>query len=240
MKSSTLFITSAVIVILIGLIAFNFSLKASFLNGDYKNPFYGLEFTSVRDIKEVELGSANRIVIRLQQGKTEGLWMRDRVKNKVIWSRTGNIISIDLNKEAKESGFRIWDNELVLVTSAIYKVTSRSYFINAEEEKNGHIMGRTDLIGFQQDSIHLDLGKFTAANLDHIKATKLHALIGEKNQEASLYLTPDNSFDNVVFDIPGKGMLYLSDPNIVKTHYIISELATVSLNGKPLKAIDRH
>jgi hypothetical protein len=240
MKTSTLFITSAVIVILIGLVACNFSLKASFLNGDYKNPFYGLEFISVTNIKEVELGSANRIVIGIQQGKAEGIWMRDRVKNKVTWSRKGNTIKIDLTDEAKESGFRIWDNDLVLVASNVNKFTSRPYFGNAAEEKSGRISGRTDINGFQQDSIRLDLGKFTSATLDRMKVTKLDALIGDKDQGASLSLAQENSFDAAVFHIPGKGILYLSDPKIVKTNYNITELATVSLNGKVLQAIDKN
>lgn len=37
MKTSTMFILAAVVATFIGLTAYNFSLKASFLKGDYKN-----------------------------------------------------------------------------------------------------------------------------------------------------------------------------------------------------------
>lgn len=238
MKTSTMFIIAAVVATFIGLTAYNFSLKASFLNGDYKNPFYGFTFTSVKDVNEVELQSANRITIRIQQGKTSGLWLKDRLKGNVVWTKNRNTIKIDLTKEAKDNGFQIWDNELILIMPDAVKFTTRAYIRDKEEEKRAHISGNINISGFQQDSILLDLGKFTSTFLDKLKVGKLNAVIGNKDQgNASLVLSSANQINTAAFEIPGSGSLDLMDPNITKTHYTISDQATVSLNGKALQAI---
>lgn len=238
MKTSTMFIIAAVVATFIGLTAYNFSLKASFLKGDYKNPYYGLTFNQVQDVNRVELLSANRITIRIQQGKTAGLWLRDRLKGNLVWTKNGNTIKIDLTKEAKDNGFQIWDNELILVMPNTVKLTSRAYHKDKEEEKRANISGSINISGFQQDSMQLDLGRYTRTFLDKLKVNKLNALIGNKEQgNASLVLSSANQINTAAFDIPGSGSLDLMDPNITKTHYTISDQATVSLNGKALQAI---
>nr|WP_068890904.1 hypothetical protein [Pedobacter panaciterrae] len=238
MKTSTMFILAAVVATFIGLTAYNFSLKASFLKGDYKNPFNGLAFTSVKDVNEIDLQSANRITIRIQQGKTAGLWLRSRLKGNLVWTKNGNALKIDLTKEAKDNGFQIWDNELILVMPNAVKLTSRAYIKDKEEEKRARISGNINISGFEQDGMQLDLGKYTSAFLDKLKVGKLNALIGNKDKgDASLVLSSANQISTATFEIPGSGSLDLMDPNITKTHYTISDQATVSLNGKALQAI---
>lgn len=238
MKTSTMFIIAAVVATFIGLTAYNFSLKASFLKGDYKNPYYGLTFNAVKDVNEVELQSANRMTIRIEKGKTPGLWLRDRLKGNLVWTKNGNTIKIDLTKTAKDDGFQIWDNELILIMPSTVKLTSRAYHKDKEEEKRPNSSGRINISGFQQDAMELDLGKYTNAFLDKLKVGKLNAMIGNKDKgNASLVITSANQIGTAAFDIPGEGSLDLMDPNITKTQYSISDKATVSLNGKALQAI---
>jgi len=238
MKTSTMFIVAAVVATFIGLTAYNFTLKASFLKGDYKNPFNGLTFNSVKDVNEVELQSANRITIRIQQGKTTGLWLRDRLKGNLVWTKDGNTLKINLTKAAKDGGFQIWDNELILIIPTATKLTSRAYHKDKEEEKRANISGGINISGFEQEAMQLDLGKYTSAFLDKIKVDKLNAQIGNKDQgRASLVISSANQITTADFNIPGEGSLDLMDPNITKTHYTLSDKATVSLNGRALQAI---
>jgi len=233
-----MFIVAAVVATFIGLTAYNFSLKASFLKGDYKNPFNGLTFSSVKDVSEVELQSANRMTIRIQQGKAAGLWLRDRLKGNLVWTKDGNTLKIDLTKSAKDGGFQIWDNELILIIPSTVKLTSRAYHKDKEEEKRPNTSGSINISGFKQEAMQLDLGKYTRVFLDKIKVDKLNALIGNKDQGgASLVISSANQINTADFNIPGEGSLDLMDPNITKTHYTLSDKATVSLNGRALQAI---
>jgi hypothetical protein len=56
---------------MISLTAYNFTLRASYLNGDYKNPYYGLAFNPVKKISNLHVGSATIFNSALFRGKNK-------------------------------------------------------------------------------------------------------------------------------------------------------------------------
>jgi len=239
MRTSTILIITAVIITLICLAAYNFNLKASFLSGDYKNPFYGLEYNTVKNINTLHVESANKIAIAVQPGKTEGLWVRDRVKGKLVWTKEGNALKIDLTKEAKESDFQVNSGEIILITPNIYKVVAHPY-IEKENHGGRNYQGYIGISGFSQDSLALDLGSAMYVNLDKMQLLTLNAVIGDqKNGNTNLVLSSANEIRSAIFNIPGESKLDLQSPSIVKTSYILSNKATVSLNGKALQPLNQ-
>ncbi|PTS95501.1 hypothetical protein DBR11_21205 [Pedobacter sp. HMWF019] len=239
MRTSTILIITAVIITLICLAAYNFNLKASYLRGDYKNPFYGLEYNAVKNINALEIESANKISIRVEQGKTEGLWIRDRIKDKLVWSKVGGVLKIDLTKEAKESDFHVNGQELILITPNMYKIVAHPYIIKTNQD-GWNYEGYIGIAGFHQDSLTLDLGSAIYASLDQMQLSTLNAVVGDqKNGNTNLVLSNTNEIKSAVFNIPGKSKLELQNPTIVKTNYIVTDKATVSLNGKALQALNQ-
>jgi hypothetical protein len=239
MRTSTILIITAVIITLICLAAYNFNLKASYIRGDYKNPFYGLEYNAIKNVNSLEMESANKISIIVEQGKTQGLWINERIKDKLVWSVEGGILKIDLTKEAKESDFQVNGKELVLTTPNIYKVVAHPY-IAKENPGDRNYMGYIGISGFDQDSLTLDLGSAMYANLEKMQLSALSAVIGDqKNGNTNLVLSSTNEIKSAIFNIPGESKLDLQNPSIIKTNYILSAKATVSLNGKALQPLNQ-
>jgi hypothetical protein len=238
MKTSTMLITSAVIIILISLVAYNFSLRASYLKGDYKNPYYGLEFTPVQGINELSAASSNHMVINVNHGKKEGIWMSDRVKDKIVFKESNGILSIDLSKAAKDDEFKVFNKDLILVINKPVKITTTPYF-KVPEYENSYIFGKIILNNFQQDSLIVDLGKSGAVILDNLHLKKLKALVGKDKGSANLVLSA-GTYHSADFNIPGKGKIELLNPVITQTRYDVSDAATVTLNGGPLKIINKN
>lgn len=237
MKLSTIFIITAIIITLICLAVFNFDLKASFLRGDYKNPFYGLEYNAVKQTNSLEIAAANKISIRVEQGKKEGLWLADRIKGKLVWSKEGNVLKIDLTAEAKEGDFEVYGHELILVTQNISKIITHPYFEKAYPNKLRY-QGNVSIYGFQQDSLTLDLGPSIFAYLDKMKLSVLNAVIGDqKLGNSNLTLSNRNEIRSASFNIPGESSLELQNPSIIKTNYTVTDKATVSLSGKVVQPL---
>jgi len=65
-----------------------------------------------------------------------------------------------------------------------------------------------------------------------------NAIVGSKtSKDAELTLSSDTKINNATLNVPGNSKLTLMDPKIVKTNYLLSDSATVSLNGKVVQMI---
>jgi hypothetical protein len=240
MKTSTTLIIAAAGIMLAGLILYNFSLKASFDNGDYKNRYYGLKFTPLTNLNEIHVESANKIAVQIEKGSKEGIWIKEKTSDKLKWAVTGGVLNINLTDKAKKDGDRIYQQDIIIVAKQIDKVITHPYFANAEEEKSAYISGSIGVKGFHQDQMDLILDNSTMLDLSKTTLNTLNAKIGLKPVgSATLNITTDNNIKTAVFSIPGAGNLSLLNPTIIKTNYQLSDKATVTLNGSPLKMLSQ-
>jgi hypothetical protein len=235
MKTSTTLIIAAVCVILASLTIYNFSLKSSFLNGDYKNRFYGLKFTPIKNLKEVHVESGNKLSVQIEQGTKEGIWIEEKTNDFLKWTVSGNVLNINLNEKAKKDGNRISGENIIIISNKIDRVVTHPFFKDPEEEKNGYNSGEVVIKGFNQDKMALYLDKSTAVYLDKSKLNLLDADLADKlNGNSRLTIAAENTIKDAMFKIQGAGTLNLMDPTIIKTNYQLSDKATVTLNGKSL------
>ncbi|CAH0264608.1 MULTISPECIES: hypothetical protein [unclassified Pedobacter] len=240
MKNSNIMIISAIAIILISLTVYNFTLRASYRNGDYKNPFYGLNYNPVNSVSQIELNSSNKIACYIRQGKKSGIYLSDRAKDKVIWSVGQDGLKIDLTDEAKRADFVVYDDDLVIVLNNLVRISTKPYFRTGEKWEQGRLFGHIGISGFREDSMDIDLGASSSAVLDSISVGRLNASIGEQGKGVSSLQLHAGIFDKAVFKIPGAGKLELLDPQITKSEYHLSNAATVSLNGKSLQIIKEN
>lgn len=240
MKLSTICIIAAAIVSLGMLTAYNFSLKASYQKGGYKDRFNNLEFSNVKDLTELQINCANKFNISVEKGPKEGLWIKDELKELIKVTQVEGRLTIDMTDEAKELGYRIDEGDIILFSNSLNTINTVAYF-NKEQMENKWFFnnGEIRIKGLTGDLLDLRIGRFTSVYMDHVKVATLKARVGEAGSEGSS-LTVDSA-NHIAFadlSIPGTNKIELLNPKIIKTHYNLSDSATVSLNGEALKQIN--
>lgn len=241
MKLSNLFIIAAAVVSLAMLTAYNFSLKASYQKGGYKDRFNELEFNNAKDLTELQINCANRFNISVERGPKEGLWIRDKVKKSVKVTLVDGRLTIDMTDEAKELGFRTNLGDIILLSNSLNTINTVPYFNKEQIEKKWFYNdGEIRIKGLAGDLLDLQLGRFTAVYIDDVKVKTLKAMVGEAGSEgATLTVDAANQIAFADLSIPGKNKIELLNPKIVKTHYNLSDSAIVTLSGDVLKGINK-
>jgi hypothetical protein len=242
MKLSTIFIITAAVVSLGMLTAYNFSLKASYQKGGYKDRFNEMEFSSVKGLTAVQINAANKFAINIEKGGKEGLWIKDGMKDLVKISQVGSTLTIDLTDEAKERNFNTNDDDIILFSNTLSTISTVPYFTKEEEEEGGwrHDGGDIRIKGLSVDALNLHIGKFTSIYMNHVKTGMLKATVGEVGpEEAGLTVDSSNEIAFADLSVPGKSKISLLNPKIVKTRYNLSDSATVTLNGAALEGMKK-
>lgn len=235
MKTSNTLVLSAIAIIFISLVAFNFDLRASFLQGNYKNPFYGFEGSALNDIKNIDVLSGNRMNVRIEYGKKEGIWIKESFLNKVTWNVKGQTLSVDLNEETKaDARVNLYDAVIIVVNQPAMINTAATLF---GKEGYDYDAGGITIKGFKQNALELNISEMTNVVLENNVLNHLQAVIKKKTGNNKLRVAENNTIQSANFNVEGSGTLDLDNPTIVKTTYQLSDLAQVHLSGKSVRSL---
>lgn len=234
MKASTILIIAAVAASVLALTAFNLSQKAFYSKGDWRNRFYGMEYIAIKNITDIELADAEKFDVSIEQGTKEGLYIRKHAREHVEWSIKGNKLKFEVPEKAKK-GAPFRNEDFVLILNRIDRLKTSPYVPLVFQKR--YDPATVTIKGFKQDRLQLDLGKFSNVILNESELNALQAKVGDTAGSASLTVLQWNKIDAADFNMQGKSNLTLSGPNIVKTSYVLSENATVTLNGKVLQIL---
>lgn len=234
MKVSTILIITAVAASVIALTAFNLTQKAFYNKGDWRNRFYGMDYIAIKNVTEIELGDAEKFEVTIERGDKEGLYIQKGATEHVKWSRDGKKLRFEVPEKAKK-GAPFRNEHFVLVLNRIDRLKTSPYVPLTFQKR--YDPASVLIKGFKQDRLHLDLGNLSNVVINESELGVLQAKIGDAEGEASLRVLQSNKIDTANFNIPGKSNLSLSGANIVKTSYVLSEKATVTLNGKVLQVL---
>lgn len=239
MKTSTIFIITAIVISLAIVTVYNFSLKASYQTGSYKDRFYGLSLTPIQGVKALHLNSANRFEINLECGKKEGLWIREEIKDKIKVDQTGDVLTLDLTDAAKKERFTPHVKDIILITNHLQVLNATPYFTKDEIDENSLFStGIVRIEGLNGPSLDLTIGAASQVYLSNVKVNTLNAHVyGNKLQSGLLLVDHSNEIELANLNVPGAGDLNLSNPKITKILYNLSDSANVTLNGSALKSI---
>lgn len=236
MKTSTILILSAIAVVFISLTAFNFNLKASFAEGNYKNRFYGLEFIPIKNINEIDVMNGNRTSFTIEQGDREGIWVAKGDREEITWKQIGDTLQIGLSAKNDESRSYVYLNNMTVIVNKPNKIS-----IHAGSNNNNEMQwnnGSITIKGLKQEQFDLHADNYTSVILTGSQLNQLKSTIGMKGPGASaLELAKDNVIQSADFKVEGESALKLNSPRIIKTNYQLSDQATVTLNGKALKTL---
>lgn len=238
MKTSNMLIIAAIIVTLGMLTTYNFSLKAAYQAGEYKNRFHESEFTEFKNIETLNVTAANLMAIVVEPGQKEGIWIRNRIKDRLVLKQTGTALTIGLTDEARKTSRSIGEDDIVLVVNSLKKLDTKAFFLDKNEPTDGkRYGGGVALKGIKTANLELEIGPGTAVSMDQVVLKTLKAVVGPGGDLAVLDLGAANQIEFADFEIPGGSRLSLNNPKIVKTRYNLSDIATVTLNGTALLVI---
>jgi len=236
MKTSTILITIGFLFTLGCLTAFNYGMKESYLAGTYKSRFKDMDFTPAKGIENIDLQSANLLGAGIEYGEKEGVWIGKGVKNNILLEIKQHTLTLDLTAKSKMEGYRVWNNDIIIVTKTLNSVVAVPYFKNKNSE--GMPDEGTSLKGFHQDHLDLQIGQSVSITLNDLQLNTLKATVGDKLKGgAKLVLSSNIKINTAVINVPGASSLLLLGPEIIKASYSLSDSATVSLFGKTVKMI---
>ena len=238
MKTSTMLIITAVVITLGSLIAFNYTIKAAYLTGEYKNRFREMNFTAISAVEKINIQTEKLSDIQIEYGDKEGIWVAKKIKDLVKFDIKGNLLNLSVSETCKQTNSSRINGQIIIVTKKLNAITTTPYYIPKEGESYWSGLIEISLKGYHLDQLDLQIASFVNVYLHRMEIQTLNATVGTKtSKEAELTLSSDTKINNATLNVPGKSKLNLLDPKIVKTNYMLSDSATVSLNGKVVRMI---
>lgn len=235
MKTSTMIIITAVVIIMGCLTAFNYNLKGEYLSGEYKSRFKNMDFTSLKGIEKLDIQHANLLGVLIEQGDKEGVWINRDIIDQVHYKVNAQVLTLRAD-QGETDGFVAQRGGVIIVTKMLNTVKTSPY----TKESKGYFRGPGEISinGYQLDRLDLEVGKDVRVSLNNMKLNSLHAAVGDKaHGRAELLISADTKINTAQMDLPGASRLTLLNPTIVKATYNICDSATVTLSGKVVQMI---
>lgn len=231
MKTSNKLFLTAIIIIIISMVTYDFALRAEYRKGTYKSPFYGMEKTTYDSFATIDNRVANLISVDIKNGKQFEIWIKKDWKEHIKISRIGTTLVIEAaDKQVKH--FSSYQTNIVIICPSIQFIITKPYSIAKSSEYNYDSDGTTILKGFNLQNLNLNIGKGSGVVLEKNKIDQLEALVGNNfSESARLTIASDNQINTLNVKVPGKNFLTIANPIIIKKGFTLSDSATVSMSG---------
>lgn len=96
MRTSTKILLSAFVILVIAIGIYNNALKAEYLTGNYKLPYWNYNKLNIKDFTEVEINGANMIDVQFKYGD-HAIYTNKRNDDSVVLTKVGHRLVIDVN-----------------------------------------------------------------------------------------------------------------------------------------------
>lgn len=234
MKSSTIVLIILVVSAVGMLTVHNFSLRASYLEGGYKNKFNRHTFTACGQIKELNLISPD-LDVSVEPGLKEGVWIDDRFKDLVKVTYKDGVVNVGLVKDDKGGFYKI--GGVTVITRNLSRLNLNPV-ISAEQDKRGYQGTAATLAGLDADGLAVQMGRSTFLSLEKVKLKTFSVVVGDKVYGgSSLKIDSRSTIDYANINVQGNSSIALGNPKIVKAVYNISDSATLEMSGAAIKAM---
>lgn len=239
MKTSNKLLLTAILIIIVSMVAYDLALRAEYRKGTYKSRFYGMEKVGFKGFKNIDNRVANLIDIHIEHGDNFGVWVNNDMKDRIKITQNGAELVID-TAIRNSTGSNNFYGKIVITCPSLDKVTTSSVFFKKAGERYYDNEATTALKGFDEQNLTLIINKSTHLNLDKSKIKRLDAIVGDSlSQHAYLFIGSSNQIEDAIISVPGKNVLNIENPKIVKSTFNISDSANISLGGSILKQL-RH
>ncbi|WP_316817335.1 hypothetical protein [Pedobacter nyackensis] len=230
MKTSSILILGAVLVILGSLITYNFKLKGMYDTKSYRNPYNGMVFTPLSGIEKLNVQSANAMNIRVLQGDKEGVWVGEKFKKDVKLDASGDVLNIDFLNVAIENQRRSLGPLVVVITKKMNSIMTAHTEMKPEYD---HPWGQLVVEDYKLDKLDLQVSSDLTVNLDNIRINTLNATVGDQYPgRAILKVSYNTSVNTANFNVGTNGSLNLDGAKIIKTVSNVIDSSNVAVNLK--------
>lgn len=245
MKTSNKLILAVVLIIIGYLVAFDFVLKAEYIKGDYKSRFYQMKSLSFKNFDTIEHNAANNINLRIEQGPEFGVWVDERLNDKIVISQHNKTLSIYYNSKDNYRRYDI-DHDIIIICPYINSIITNSHFYSdtiktATGMKTATMTtdptASTMVTGFK-NIMHIQANWYTKIEMNHNNLQALDARVNGSYAELRIHKT--NIIKAASIQTSGYSLLSLFNPVIETPHYNISDSTTVTLRGNFVKPLRQH
>lgn len=234
MKTSNKLMLTAVIILLISMIAYDFALRAEYRKGDFRKPFYGMEKdTTLTGFTSIENRVADHVSVGVLQDKNTMIYNQHDFKENFKIYKNGSVLIIDVNEKKVKKLTKYHQSNVVIFCPSIEKlITEPDIQSKPSETDYAYENFTTTLKGFNLQKLQLNIGKLSTVILEGNKINQLQAVVGENSaQKSNLTIRSDNQINSAKIDVLGKNELRIENPIIVKKQFTVSDSATISMGG---------
>lgn len=232
MKTSNKLLVLATLIIIGYLVAYDFALKAEYLKGDYKSPFYHMQRIPVSSFNAIEHNIGNYTDVRIEQGAEFGVWVNKRLKDEITVSQHGKTLHIDYTGKSNFP-HRFFEANVLIICPAINSVTSRPLARSISPWASA----TTHITGFKQDELNIRSYKMSEIVLSKDTLNKLNAATGDSR--ATLTINGNNAIKDASFNLLGRSEIRLLDPAIDKSGFKYTDSTTMILSGRALNLLQK-
>ena len=237
MKASNKLLVVITIVVVAYLVVFDAGLKAEYLKGDFKSPFFGMEQLPIKDFSSIDHQAANIIDASIEKGPKFTIWLRNDLKDKVQIVKQGKTLVIkyigpDERNINYSAGIKITCPQLDNVTTKAYIPKSWGKDrINVFQED-------IDVIGFDQQKMTVNASPLTQIELKNNKLESMEATVGDNSNDiGGLNVHSNNHIKFANIKVLGNSELKMTNPDITTLEHNFSDNASLILTGKAIRLL---
>lgn len=245
MKKSNLVVLAAIILLLGALATYNSALKAEYLSGSYKDPYYYFTSLNLKDFDAVAINAASEVSVVIKQGPEHKVQVRKDDTENIKVKKEGKLLVVDVTYPKERRNFD--SRERVVITlpnlksvtaDAKYTLAGKQKIIRNSRDDKSWTTVRIN--GFTQDSLFLEQNNTNKVELNRNKLGVLQAIAGKNpGSESKLVVTKDNTINKASLDIRYLSSLSLQNLHIPNLSYQFSDSAQVNISGAALAILKK-
>jgi hypothetical protein len=218
--------------------SYNSALKAEYLSGSYKDPYYYFTTLNVKDFDVVAVNAASEISVVIKHGSEHKVQVRKDDMENIKVKQNANTLVVDVTYPRERRDFD--SRERVVITlpqlksvkaDGTYMLAGKQKIIrNSRDEKSWTTVRIND---FNQDSLYLEQNNINKVELTGNKLGVLRAITGKNTaSESTLVIAKNNTINQANLDIRYLSKLNLENIAIPKLTYQFSDSAQVNISGR--------
>lgn len=239
MKTSTKILMVTLAILIISLVAYDLSLRAEYLKGDYTNPYHDYNSLHYSDFDEIELNASTAVNIILVQGPYKVL-ANPSADDFLRVSKRGRRLVIGAafpdhyrNVAANYVLYISCPKLSLLKADALYTTRDIEVTDTAARDLRWY---PTLITGFSLDSLRLQADHASNIALENNQIKILNGIIGQSNGSGSaLTIGSGNKFVKSNLDICNKSQLVIKGIAAPNLSYHLADSAILILNGAAVK-----